>query len=87
MAPEETAVKSAEPDRPRSQRELIHEFRNLMAVVINYCELIADETQDPEAVRADLNEIRVAAERALALLEQLPRPPDPPLGPTQAKGR
>lgn len=58
-----------------ASRELIHEFRNLLAVVVNYCELIADETGDPEAVKADLKEIRTAAERALALTDKIPVPP------------
>jgi len=44
-------------------------------VIVNYCELIAEETGDPEAVRADIQEIRVAAERAIALTEKLRRPP------------
>ena len=67
-------------------RVLVHEFRNLMAVVINYCELIVDETQDPEAVKADIAEIRTAAERALVLIDELPRAPDkPPLSQTQAE--
>jgi signal transduction histidine kinase len=56
-------------------RVLIHDFRNLLAVIVNYCELIAEETTDPEAVRADIKEIRVAAERAIALTDQLRRPP------------
>ena len=33
-------------------RVLIHDFRNLLAVIVNYCELIAEETGDPEAVQA-----------------------------------
>jgi signal transduction histidine kinase len=56
-------------------RVLIHDFRNLLAVIVNYCELIAEETTDPEAVRTDIKEIRVAAERAIALTEKLRRPP------------
>ena len=59
-------------------RVLVHEFRNLMAVVINYCELIVDETQDPEAVKADIAEIHTAAERALVLIDELPRPSEGP---------
>ncbi|TMC71038.1 MAG: hypothetical protein E6J18_08330 [Chloroflexi bacterium] len=55
-------------------RVLIHDFRNLLAVIVNYCELIAEETDDPDAVRTDLHEIRVAAERAIALTEKLRRP-------------
>ncbi len=61
-------------------RELVHEFRNLLAVIVNYCELIAEETGDAEAVKADLHEIRTAAERALALTDRIPMPPKPDLG-------
>jgi signal transduction histidine kinase len=67
---------SAEGERSdEGNRVLIHDFRNLLAVIVNYCELIAEETGDPEAVRADIQEIRVAAERAIALTEKLRRPP------------
>ena len=62
-----------------ASRELVHELRNLLAVVVNYCELIADETGDPEAIKSDLKEIRTAAERALDLTDRIPVPPkDPP---------
>ena len=55
-------------------RALVHEFRNLLAVIVNYCELIAEETSDPDAIKNDLNEIRTAAERALTLTEKIPVP-------------
>jgi signal transduction histidine kinase len=58
-------------------RTLIHEFRNLLAVIVNYSELIAEETNDPEAVKADIQEVRTAAERAIALTEKLPRTGSP----------
>jgi signal transduction histidine kinase len=58
-------------------RVLIHDFRNLLAVIVNYCELIAEETGDPEAVRTDIQEIKVAAERAIALTDKLRRLPAP----------
>jgi signal transduction histidine kinase len=58
-----------------ASRELVHEFRNLLAVIVNYCELIAEETGDPEAIKADLHEITTAAERALALTDKIPVPP------------
>lgn len=54
-------------------RALVHEFRNLLAVIVNYSELIAEETNDPEAIKADIHEIRSAAEKAIALTEKLPR--------------
>ena len=84
MAPGETAVNATgEPERALAPRELVHEFRNLLAVIVNYCELIAEETSDPEAIKNDLNEIRTAAERALALTEKIPVPPKhPPPGET-----
>jgi signal transduction histidine kinase len=68
---------SAGEHSDEGNRVLIHDFRNLLAVIVNYCELIAEETGDPEAVRADIQEIRVAAERAIALTEKLRRPPTP----------
>ena len=58
-------------------RALVHEFRNLLAVIVNYSELIADETGDAVAVKADIQEIRSAAERAIALTDKLPRPAGP----------
>jgi two-component system cell cycle sensor histidine kinase/response regulator CckA len=72
---------SEETDGRLASRELVHEFRNLLAVIVNYCELIAEETSDPGAVKSDLDEIRTAAERALALTDKIPVPPKhPPAG-------
>ena len=58
-----------------ANRVLIHDFRNLLAVIVNYCELIAEETGDADAVRADIVEIKLAAERALVMTEKLRRIP------------
>ena len=58
-------------------RALIHEFRNLLAVIVNYSDLIAEETNDPEAVKADIQEVRSAAQRAIELTEKLPRTGSP----------
>ena len=71
MAAGEAAVNANVPEDPN--RVLIHDLRNLLAVIVNYSELIADETNDPEAVKADIQEARSAAERAIALTEKLPR--------------
>jgi signal transduction histidine kinase len=59
-------------------RVLVHDLRNLVAVIVQYCELIPDETGDPDAVKADIREIRNAAERALVLIEKIPRPAKQP---------
>ena len=55
-------------------RILIHDFRNLLAVIVNYSELIAEETDDAAAVKTDILEVRTAAERAIALTDRLRRP-------------
>ncbi|HEV2033448.1 MAG TPA: histidine kinase dimerization/phospho-acceptor domain-containing protein [Candidatus Dormibacteraeota bacterium] len=75
MATGETALNAGGEHSEDANRVLIHDFRNLLAVIVNYSELIAEETGDPEAVRADINEIRVAAERAIALTDKLRRLP------------
>lgn len=58
-------------------RQLIHDFRNLLAVIVNYSELIGEELNDPEAIRADIQEIKNAAEKAIVMTDQLPRPGRP----------
>jgi signal transduction histidine kinase len=65
---------SDRPDLEDPGRALIHEFRNLLAVIVNYSELISEETGDSDAVKADIQEVRLAAERAIALTDRLPRP-------------
>jgi len=76
VAPGEAAVSSDHaPEDP--VRALVHEFRNLLAVIVNYSDLILEETSDPEAVKADIQEVRSAAERAIALTEKLPRTGSP----------
>jgi signal transduction histidine kinase len=74
MAAGEEAVSAAEVMSDEAWRVLIHDFRNLLAVIINYSELIAEETGDPEAVKTDIGEVRSAAERAIAMTEKLRRP-------------
>ncbi len=75
MATDEAPVNVSNEQPHEDTRALIHDIRNLLAVIVNYSELIADEAGDPEAIVADIQEVRVAAERAIALTERLPRPP------------
>ena len=75
MATGEAALSAGGEHSEDANRVLIHDFRNLLAVIVNYCELIAEEAGDPEAVRADITEIRVAADRALVLTDKLRRLP------------
>ena len=77
MAAGEAALSSSEELSDEAWRVLIHDFRNLLAVIINYSELIAEETDDVEAVKTDIGEVRAAAERAIAMTEKLRRPVKP----------
>jgi signal transduction histidine kinase len=78
MAPGEEVVIGDGDHAEDSDRTLIHDFRNLLAVIVNYSELIGEELNDPEAVRADIREVKAAAERAIALTEKFPRRGKPP---------
>jgi signal transduction histidine kinase len=73
MATGESTLSIDDENSELANRTLIHDFRNLLAVIINYSELIAQETDDPEAVRADIVEVRTAAERAIAMTDKLRR--------------
>jgi hypothetical protein len=77
MAIGETAMSSGEELSDEAWRMLIHDFRNLLAVIVNYCELIAEETEDAAAVKTDIVEVRLAAERAIVLTDKLRRPVKP----------
>ncbi len=73
MAPGEEVVSADGGHAEDPDRVLIHDFRNLLAVIVNYSELISEELNDPEAIRADIKEVKAAAEKAIALTEKLPR--------------
>jgi signal transduction histidine kinase len=77
VATGETTLSPGDDLSEDAGRVLIHDFRNLLAVIINYSELIAEETDDAEAVKTDIGEVRAAAERAIAMTEKLRRPAEP----------
>jgi signal transduction histidine kinase len=77
MALGETTLSAEGELSDEAWRVLIHDFRNLLAVIINYSELIAEETGDAEAVKTDIGEVRAAAERAIAMTDKLRRPVQP----------
>ncbi len=47
-----------------------HDFNNILAIIVNYADFAAEQSQDP-AVRADLEHVRIAADRAISLTHQL----------------
>ncbi|HLN17936.1 MAG TPA: response regulator [Acidimicrobiales bacterium] len=50
---------------------IAHDFNNLMAVILNYASFVAQEVGDNETARADVEQIRNAAQRAADLTHQL----------------
>ena len=48
-----------------------HDFNNLLSVILSYAGFAIDETPEGSSLRADLLEVRTAAERAAALTGQL----------------
>ena len=50
---------------------IAHDFNNLLAVILNYASFVAEEVAADTAVRADVEQIRIAAERAARLTQQL----------------
>jgi two-component system cell cycle sensor histidine kinase/response regulator CckA len=47
-----------------------HDFNNILAIIVNYTDFAAEQSEDP-AVRADLEHVRTAADRAISLTHQL----------------
>ncbi len=50
---------------------IAHDFNNLLAVVLNYADFVTDALPDDSLARADMREIKQAAERGAALTRQL----------------
>jgi PAS domain S-box-containing protein len=48
-----------------------HDFNNLLTAILGYCNLMLDDVPREDPLRADLQEIRSAGERAAALTRQL----------------
>ncbi|MGW4947516.1 ATP-binding protein [Actinoplanes sp. NPDC004185] len=47
-----------------------HDFNNILAIIVNYTDFAAEQSTEP-AVRADLEHVRIAADRAIGLTHQL----------------
>jgi two-component system cell cycle sensor histidine kinase/response regulator CckA len=48
-----------------------HDFNNILAIIANYTDFVAEETADRPGVQADLTQVRTAVERATNLTRQL----------------
>ena len=59
------------PDRSDADDRLAHEFKNQMAIVVGFCDLLLSELPPDHPLRADLEQIHVASHAAVALLPRL----------------
>lgn len=60
----------------RSKRDVIvHELGNHLGIVLGFTELVIDTLAEDDARRADLEEVRGAAKKAVALLDDLSNAP------------
>jgi len=50
---------------------IAHDFNNILGVIMNYAEFVVDEVEPGSRAQADAEEIRKAADRAVALTRQL----------------
>jgi len=70
-------------ERAELAEGLVHDFNNLLGVIMNYATLVARRVDDPVA-KADLGEIRGAAERAVGLVSRLVASPGQRSDPAEA---
>jgi hypothetical protein len=58
-------------DAPTSD-QWTHDLKNQLGIVLGFSELLLNELDPASAHRADVKEIRIAAQRALDLLARIP---------------
>jgi two-component system cell cycle sensor histidine kinase/response regulator CckA len=75
-----TADAPPDEDAAAPARRVVHDINNALAVIVNYTAFVTAELEStprapgdagPDAMRADLREIRTAAERAVQLTREL----------------
>ncbi len=60
----------------RSKRDrIVHELGNHLGIVLGFTELVIDTLAEDDARRADLEEVRGAAKKAVALLDDISNAP------------
>lgn len=60
-------------DRPLDDRQVLHQFKNYLAVIVGFCDLMLTETAEGDQRRRDLEEVRKAAQAAMGLLPEIAR--------------
>ena len=62
------------PDGADAHAKLVHEFKNQLAVMLGFCDLLLTELPEDDPRRADLQQMQQAGHAALALLPRLLNP-------------
>ena len=62
---------SADPDAEAHDEKSRHDFKNQLAIICGFTEILLDGTADGDPRRRDLEEIQTAALTALGLLARL----------------
>jgi len=60
-------------DDQAARAALLHQFKNQLAIIAGFCELLLRELPETNPARADIGTMQQAAGTALALLPQLAR--------------
>lgn len=60
-------------DQPDRETDLLHQFKNHLAIVVGFCDLLVDELPASDPKRGDILEIHRAARAAMALVPELAR--------------
>jgi hypothetical protein len=69
----ETRLMTPNPNPIAADESLMHQFKNHLAVIVGFCDLLLDEIPPADQKHIDLQEMRKAAEAAMALLPRLQR--------------
>lgn len=66
-----TEVANSRMEMPWDPSGFVHDFKNQLGIVLGFTELLIAETPDDDPRKADIREIREAAQAALDLVERL----------------